>query len=212
MAPIFERSQMIIFGIDRLTGRQMVTKSFSTPAEAEDMKSGTFARMEVGYNSNQTRLAVTGDLHGFILKISNSMRVETVEKLPSIGNAGEALEPTSWSPDGKWLAGGAFRPDGSYLNGVYIYSFESGKFEKLPNPSNDPPAQLGPTWLKDSRRLLCVSSGKIFLVDRISKEHSQIYSSPSNNSVGQLEISKDNKTIYYNRIITEGDIWLMTMK
>ena len=105
------------------------------------------------WSPDQTRIAATADEYSLIFDISGSLPAKTSQKLPPLGKA-EAFEPTSWSPDGKWLAGLASRPDGSYSDGIVIYSFESGKYEKLADFKHQSLGQSGPAWLKDSRTVL----------------------------------------------------------
>lgn len=164
------------------------------------------------WSPDQTRMAATGDKYLFILDLSGYLPVKTFQKLPPLGNTGEAFEPSSWSPDGKWLSGSGVRSDGSYMDGIVIYSFESRKYEKLTDSKNQSMGRIGPVWLKDSRTLLFDSEDRMFLIDRISKKSSKIYSPPPSTIIAGLKLSNDNRTIFFPRPNPEADIWLMTMK
>jgi hypothetical protein len=80
---------------------------------------------------------------------------------------GEWFRGTSWSPDGRRLAGYIHRSDNTPA-GIAVYSFDSSAFEKLVNFGESP------LWLNDGRRLLFQLDGVIYLLDSRSKEVQQI--------------------------------------
>src|SRR6185503_19370872 len=63
----------------------------------------------------------------------------------------------SWSPDGKRLAGDAPGKPGE--KSIYLYSFESNSYEKIIDAGADP------LWLADSKRLMILNDGKLFMID-----------------------------------------------
>ena len=164
------------------------------------------------WSPDQKRMAVANENGTFIFDLSEGFPVKTLQKLPPLGEAGEAFLVSSWSPDGNWLAGQGFKADGTIPEGVFVYSFESGKYENLTDFGNNSGGQLGPTWLKDSRRLLFENQGNLFLVDRVSKASKQILARTPGVSLNWLKLSDDSRTIYYARGTNEADIWLMSIR
>ena len=167
------------------------------------------------WSPDQTKIAATSKEEAVILDTSGKLPTKTFLTLPPLEKT-NLFYANSWSPDGKWLAGDVRRADGTYINGLFLYSFDSGKFEKLVD------AELlrggcNAIWLADGRMLLYTNKvsnnrNEIFLVDRISKKSTKIYSPPASAIIDSLAITKDNRTIFYMRPDPEGDIWLMSLK
>ncbi len=135
-----------------------------------------------------------------ILEVGKPWREQTPRILPRPAWEGDTLAVTSWSPDGKLLAGAiitaAGRPDG-----VAIYSIVSQQYQRLVEL---PGGHC--RWLNDSRRLLFLSEGKLYLLDSVSKEYEEVL-----DSAGQFSLSPDNRTIYFNSSLVEADIWMLTL-
>ena len=131
------------------------------------------------------------------MDLTKGLPIKTLQNLPPLGKAGEGFQTSSWSPDGKRLAGQAFKADGSNQEGVFVYSFESGQYEKVTDFGNSFTGSLGPAWLKDSRGLLFENKGQLFLVDRISKKSSQVYAPSPGQQVSWTKVCSDNQTIFF---------------
>jgi hypothetical protein len=67
-------------------------------------------------------------------------------------------------------------------------------------------------WLADGRRLLYVHKGKILLADRISRRQREVLATGGEEEVGSPALSRDNRTLYFTHVATEGDVWLMTVR
>ena len=106
----------------------------------------------------------------------------------------------SWSPDGRYLAGPGYRPG---IEGIEIFSVESRDVRQLTDHGRVP------VWLQDSRRLLFANGSAIELVDIESGEVTPILSVAPDRIIS-LAISRDNRLLYYDRVVVESDIWLMT--
>jgi hypothetical protein len=65
--------------------------------------------------------------------------------------------------------------------------------------------------LSDSRRLLFVSEGKLYLVDTQSKKSQEVLALPGERVTG-ASLSLDNRTPHFTRGSTEADIWMATLK
>jgi Tol biopolymer transport system component len=68
------------------------------------------------------------------------------------------------------------------------------------------------TWLNDSRRLLFTTTDrKIAWVDIQSAKVQPVFSVPGE-ILSNPSISRDGRTIYFERGAVEGDIWMATLK
>ena len=117
--------------------------------------------------------------------------------------------PGSWSPDGRSLSGVVFRLDGQNPDGLWVYSLESGRYQRLTDFGNQS------AWLRDGRRLLfrrLRPEGGIFLFDTRSKESRQVLAVPRIGVRASLRLSRDNRLISFVETATEGDVWLMTFR
>jgi hypothetical protein len=86
--------------------------------------------------------------------------------------------------------------------GVAIYSIDSQQYEGLV----ELPGAYCPRWLNDSRRLLFLSAGKLYILDSVSKEYEEV------RDLGRwFSLSQDNRTIYFDRFLEEADIWMLTL-
>jgi hypothetical protein len=69
----------------------------------------------------------------------------------------------------------------------------------------------GPTWLNDGRRLLFDEGSSLRLIDSQTKSIRDLLSiAPDTLSLWSL--SRDNRTAYVTRLVSQADIWLMTLK
>jgi Tol biopolymer transport system component len=112
--------------------------------------------------------------------------------------------PWSWSPDGKLLAGWQFDPQ-RHTGGVIVYSFVDGHYDLQPNRG------MSPVWLNDSRRLISVDVGKMYLYDTLSRQWREIYNIEPN-GFGTFTLSRDNRRLYYSVISSEADIWMLSVE
>ena len=104
----------------------------------------------------------------------------------------------SWSPDGERLAGwvesGTFR--------IAVFSLVSQEYRVFPVPGAEP------VWLNDNRRLLYRGDGgKVLLLDTKTGNSHEILSVRFDN----FALSRDERTIYFSRIRSEADIWMVTL-
>ena len=113
--------------------------------------------------------------------------------------------PWSWSPDGSKLAGG-LRRHGPGPGAVATYSLATGEYEQLTTAALEPAV-----WLQDSRRLLIRDQGALSLVDSHSKRVRELLS-VAPDEIGSLALSADDRTIYFDRVTTEADIWLADLE
>jgi Tol biopolymer transport system component len=119
---------------------------------------------------------------------------------------GRYFDPYFWSSDGTQLVGsvGAEQDEGKDV-GVVLDSPSSGQITTL--------SATGFPWAAstDGRRLLYTDRGKLFVIDRASKRSVEILS-VAPDDFESVELSSDNRTIYFTRAVRQGDIWSMTLK
>ena len=108
-----------------------------------------------------------------------------------------------WSPDGQWLVGMAWRRDKVRDFRGVAYSMEKHEYRELPKPLSGNSVR----WLSDSRRLIDIEEdNKLYLFDRTTWKAREIYSFGFDAS--GIALTKDDRTIYFQRTLDEADIWL----
>jgi serine/threonine protein kinase/Tol biopolymer transport system component len=106
---------------------------------------------------------------------------------------------SSWSRDGRWLAGGI---DG---RGAAIYSLATGTYEAVLEGG------VKPVWLPDSRTILYLREGKILAYDMRSRATRVVLEPPGGSAFTGVDVSSDGRTLYLLRDAEEADVWLLTM-
>ena len=138
----------------------------------------------------------------FIFDPNRPWKQQSPELLPQLDPPSSRFLVNDWSQDGKGLVGVAEPP----IGGVVRYSLESHKYERLTDFGE------WPVWLPDSRRVLFVAHGKDFyLVDSSSKQVRKVFS-VARDIIGPPQLTRDGKTAYFSRRVTESDIWLVTLE
>ncbi|HXV61991.1 MAG TPA: alpha/beta fold hydrolase [Vicinamibacteria bacterium] len=153
---------------------------------------------------------------GFIVDVDKDWDEQEPQELPPYSERGNKFVPMDWSPDGERIAGHIFTGAGLRA-GIATWELATGEYEKL--------TDFGwfPVWAADGRHLLFMGQSpstverrylqdhKIFVVDRISREHREMLSLPAG-SAEMPALSKDNRTLYYVMTATESDVWLISFE
>jgi Tol biopolymer transport system component len=130
------------------------------------------------------------------------------EPLPQFPEAGRWFYVTSWSPDGRFLAGAGTAlasPVGG--GGVVLYSFETRRYERLTDRG------IKPLWLHDGRQLLFRPDPEhITLLDAHTKQTRTVYAAARGSEIVDYAISKDNRWICIIKAHDEGDVWLAKLE
>ena len=125
------------------------------------------------------------------------------EPLPAFPEDNHWFQVTSWSPDGRSLAGEGNVLASSGGGGVVLYSFETRRYERLTDRG------VKPIWLRDGRQLLFGPDPEhLALLDVASRKVRTVYTAPRGSEVADFAISKDDRWICLIRSNDEGDVWL----
>jgi serine/threonine protein kinase/Tol biopolymer transport system component len=152
----------------------------------------------------ENRLVGSLDSKGAALVDFRQPPARRLELLPRPPGSRETFSPTSWSADGRLLAGTLERA-GELVPGVVLYSFETGAYERLTD------AGTVPVWLSDSRRLLYLRDGKVFQGDARTRESRPLLEPPPHSTYLAVSLSQDDRSLYLVRETDQGDIWLLTL-
>jgi Tol biopolymer transport system component len=129
------------------------------------------------------------------------------EPLPPFPEPGRWFQVSSWSPDGRSLAGGGGRLATSGGGGVVVYSFETRRYERLVERGGKP------IWLRDRRQLLFLSDPEhVALLDASTKQARTVYTAPRGSEIADYTVSKDNRWICVIRSNDEGDVWVARLE
>jgi eukaryotic-like serine/threonine-protein kinase len=125
--------------------------------------------------------------------------------LPPAGR-GMGFSASSWSADGRWLAGTLHPADGQQVPGVVLYSLADRRYIRLTDHG------WSATWLSDSRRLLYQDGDVLFLLDIRSRTSRPVLTTPPGSEYNDFALSPDDRVLYLARDSEQGDIWLLTLK
>jgi eukaryotic-like serine/threonine-protein kinase len=119
---------------------------------------------------------------------------------------GMGFSASSWSADGRWLAGALHQPDGRQVPGIVLYSLAGRRYVRLTDRGE------WATWLSDSRRILYRDSDKLLLLDTLTRTSRQVLTIPPGSDYTDLSLSPDDRVLYLARNTEQGDILLLTLK
>jgi Tol biopolymer transport system component len=138
----------------------------------------------------------------YIFDTNKSWAEQTPQQLNPPAEAKENFWPSSWSANGRRLAG-AWTNAGK--NSVHIYDLDTRTYEQLTTFGNNP------IWLNDDRRLLFRFDDQIYFVDSETKKVRTVLSFTPH-EIRSFCLSKDNRVIYYTLKRTEADVWLLNLE
>ena len=208
----------IVFYSDR-TGRWEFWSVNPDGSALTQLTRGTVDPWSARWSPDGARLAFPDGYNTYLLPLGLPLGTEKPEPLPRFDAAGNAFTVTSWSADGRALAGTLTRPDGSKVPGIVEYRIDSKEYRRLTNFGDDA------KWLSDSRRLLVgeSSTGGIQLVDSASGKSVPVLDrlrlrpgERSGSGIGivraKFGISRDDRTLFLVRDHAEADIWQIELE
>jgi Tol biopolymer transport system component len=208
----------IVFYSDR-TGRWEFWSVNPDGSGLTQLTRGTVDPWSARWSPDGARLAFPDGYNSYLLPLGRPLGTEKPEPLPRFDAAGDAFAVSSWSADGRALAGTLTRPDGSEVPGIIEYRIDSQQYRRLTDFGDDA------KWLSDSRRLLVgeSSTGRIHLVDSASGKSVPVLDrlrlrpgERSGSGIGivraKFGISRDDRTIFLVTDHGEADIWQIELE
>jgi eukaryotic-like serine/threonine-protein kinase len=147
----------------------------------------------------------------YVFDVGGALPTGVAETLPPI-EAGISFAARSWSPDGKWIAGLAWR-SGEMIPGIWVYSLAEKSYAKMTDKAASDLGRDfggGSVWMPDSRTLIISDRGGFVAIDRVTGELMEVFR-PTGYGAGDPSVTADGKTIFFNAERVEGDIWMATI-
>jgi eukaryotic-like serine/threonine-protein kinase len=183
------------------SGRLELWKIRPDGSDLQQLTEGGAAYLAWAPDGSRIATVSRADDKAFIFDPNRPWKQQSPELLPPLDPQASHFLVNDWSPDGKRLVGAVETPGG----GVVTYSLKSHQYERLTDFGE------WPVWLRDSRRVLFVGNGKNFyIVDSRSKQAHKVFS-VTRDIIGPPRLTRDGKTAYFSRRVTESDIWLLTL-
>jgi serine/threonine protein kinase/Tol biopolymer transport system component len=114
---------------------------------------------------------------------------------------------SSWSPDGKWLAGVAEALDARSVPGIFLYSPELRTYRKLTDRGEVP------RWMPDGKTLLALDGERrIIAVDAGSGDVREVLAARPNSQLISHCVSPDGRVLFVAEVGEEGDISMLTLQ
>jgi Tol biopolymer transport system component/DNA-binding winged helix-turn-helix (wHTH) protein len=158
------------------------------------------------WSPNGSAIAVRGGQDTYAFDPEATSEGERLRKLSAKPGQSGIFEPTSWSPDGRSLAGTAWNPKSGVAQ-VAVLALPSEDYRALT-------AGTYPKWLSDGRRLVFQKDDGIYVLDSESGEYRRILPvAPNITGIDTgIDLSRDGRTIYYVERTIESDIWIHTLR
>ena len=161
------------------------------------------------WSPDGSKMAVSvRDGETLVIDPSRPWSEQTPEPLPLVEGGDLLLVPSSWSRDGRRLAGGLSRKDGAYV-GQAFYDFQTKRYRKV----TDRPGI--PSWLSDGRRwLFCSGDGnQLFMLDTETGRITNVWR-PTDGQIFSygVAVSSDDRSVYFVQGERKSDLWLLDLK
>ena len=157
------------------------------------------ARTEVTWAPDGKSIATNDGTMTWVEDLKPLLAERKAEALPKL-EGGHALQPRSWSPDGRTLAGGlTFYTSPNSV--TMLYSFATRSYRPLPEGRGNP------VWMSDSRRLLVARYDRIVMVDSVTGQATPVLGVAAHS----ISLSRDDRWLSYIENQAESDVWLATL-
>ena len=147
-----------------------------------------------------TRLAVSSQGGAYFLGLEAAGSSRTSTAIPALAD-GRIFSPSSWSADGRTIAGSVRDPDGG-SQAVGIYSVAEESLRTLPVKLTIA------SFLPDGRRIVGSNGPRIEIIDIASGAAREIQSATPGSSFLSVTLSLDGKWLAWIEAADESDIWL----
>jgi len=138
----------------------------------------------------------------FLIEIADGKAVGSPQHLAPLGESGLDFWPSSFSPDGRRIAGALYSAAANPVGGA-VYSLEDRSYRRV--PTGDAGVLL---FLPDGRRLLLVSDREIRLFDLETGGVRTLVTAPEGGEIGSAALSRDAHHLAWHERTDESDIWL----
>lgn len=138
----------------------------------------------------------------FLLEVADGKAAGPPQFLAPLEEDGLDFWPSSFSPDGRRLAGALYSAAAHPVGGA-VYSLDGRTYRRL--PTGDAGALL---FLPDGRRLLLVSRREIRLFDLEKGGLRTLVTAPEGGEIGSAALSPDGRVLAWHESTDESDIWL----
>jgi len=135
---------------------------------------------------------------------SSGPPISSPEFQPAAGPAYQ-FQPTSWSADGKRLAGVVVTGPTA---AAVVYTIASRTFDWVPGDLARGPTWVFPVWLADNQRLVLRRADGIALVDARTGAGRLLVPVAGTFISRSMSVSHDNRWITFTEAATEGDVWV----
>jgi serine/threonine protein kinase len=175
--------------------------------DGSDLRQITFSEKTGAYiaafSPDDSRLVFT-EIDGksqkpFILDLNKTWQEQTPQPLRL--NDDVSAWAIDWSPDGKKLLMLLLNKTGG-ADGIAIYDLTNSTYQKITNSGSFP------YWLSDNRHFIYNDDNVIFIFDTQTGQTSEIFK-PQGYEIQNVNISADNKMIYFRYLQIDADIWLI---
>ncbi len=126
--------------------------------------------------------------------------------VPLQGGRTWTFGPSSWSADGRRIAGDLIEGQAPGPVGIGLYSFDSRTYEKLT------PSGTTPVWLNDGRTLVYLDEDEVWAVDTLTKKRWELLASGPDSGFFSASPGPDGRELYVVRVLHEGDVVMLTLK
>ena len=136
------------------------------------------------------------------MEVADGKAVGSPQFLAPLGEAGLDFWPSSFSNDGRRIAGALYSAAANPVGGA-VYSLEDRSYRRV--PTGDAGTLL---FLPDGRRLLLVSNREIRLFDLEGGGVRTLVTAPEGGEIGSAALSRDGRSLAWQESTDESDIWL----
>ena len=138
----------------------------------------------------------------FLLEVADGKALGAPQFLAPLGEAGLDFWPSSFSPDGRRIAGALYSAAANPVGGA-VYNLGDRSYRRV--PTGDAGTLL---FLPDGRRLLLVSTREIRLFDLEKGVLRTLVTAPEAGEIGAASLSRDARHLAWHESTDESDIWL----